>query len=47
MILSDPDLVAVPVGAFADPTFPPPRVSVYGERRHSWVALPVGVEQHD
>ena len=47
VILSDPDLVAVPVGAFADPTFPPPWVSVYGERRHPWVALPVGVEQHD
>jgi hypothetical protein len=21
---------------FADPTFPPPRVSVYEERRHPW-----------
>src|SRR5690606_5345423 len=25
-------LVALPAGAFADPGFPPPRVSVYGER---------------
>ncbi|MFL0414106.1 GFA family protein [uncultured Sphingomonas sp.] len=31
-----PELVYVAVGAFADPTFPPPRVSVYEERRHGW-----------
>ena len=31
-------LVAVAVGAFADPGFPPPTVSVYGARRHPWVA---------
>ncbi len=31
-----PDFVAVAVGAFADPSFPPPRVSVYEERRHPW-----------
>lgn len=36
-----PDLVYVAVGAFADPTFPPPRVSVYEERRHPW-ALAAG-----
>jgi hypothetical protein len=35
-----PDLVAVPIGAFADPGFPPPRISVYESRRHPWVALP-------
>jgi hypothetical protein len=32
-----PGMIAVPVGAFADPTFPPPQVSVYGGRRHPWV----------
>lgn len=32
-----PGFVAVAVGAFADPSFPPPRVSVYEERRHPWV----------
>jgi hypothetical protein len=32
-----PDVVAVAVGAFADPTFPAPRVSVYEARRHPWV----------
>jgi hypothetical protein len=34
------------VGAFADPGFPPPRVSVYEKRRHPWVGLPEGME-HD
>ena len=35
-----PDAIAVPIGAFADPGFPPPTVSVYGVRRHPWVSLP-------
>jgi hypothetical protein len=35
------DLVYVAVGAFADPGFPPPRVSVYEARRHPW-ALAAG-----
>lgn len=34
------DWVAVPIGAFADPTFPPPTVSVYEHRKHGWVQLP-------
>ena len=33
------DLVAVAVGAFADPAFPPPSVSVYEERQHAFVQL--------
>lgn len=36
-----PDAVMVAVGAFADPAFPPPHVSVYEERRHPW-AVNVG-----
>ena len=40
-----PELVAVPVGAFADPSFPEPRVSVWESRRHAWVTLPEGVER--
>ena len=32
--------VSVAVGAFADPHFPPPQVSVYDCRRHPWVRLP-------
>lgn len=35
--------VSVAVGAFADPSFPPPEVSVYDRRRHGWVRLPPGV----
>jgi len=41
-----PDVVAVPIGAFADPAFPPPTVSVYESRRHPWLGLPDGLE-HD
>ena len=35
------DVVYVAVGGFADPGFPPPTVSVYGERKHPW-ALAAG-----
>jgi hypothetical protein len=43
-----PDVIAVPIGAFADPAFPPPTVSVYESRRHPWVSLPDGIErEHD
>jgi hypothetical protein len=42
-----PGMVAVPVGAFADPTFMPPRFSVYESRRHAWVVVPERVEHHD
>ena len=35
--------VAVAVGALADPTFPPPEVSVYDHRRHGWVELPANI----
>jgi len=34
-----PDAVAIPIGAFADPNFPPPSFSVYEERKHPWVAV--------
>lgn len=40
-----PGFLAVAVGAFADPSFPPPQVSVYEDRRHPWAfaadALPL------
>lgn len=36
-----PDLVAVAVGAFADPGFPPPTQAVHGETRHPWLALAI------
>ncbi len=41
-----PGSVVVPVGAFADPSFPGPTVSVYEERRHAWAAVPGTVEEH-
>jgi hypothetical protein len=39
--------VAVAVGAFADPSFPPPEDSVYDCRRHPWVQLPAGTRIYD
>lgn len=38
-----PGEVSVAVGAFAEPDFPAPAVSVYDCRRHAWVALPENV----
>lgn len=42
-----PGMVAIPVGAFADPSFPPPWVSVYEERRHPWSGIPADAEHID
>jgi hypothetical protein len=39
-----PELIAVTLGAFADPGFPRPRVSVYESRKHAWVGLPDDIE---
>ncbi len=39
-----PDVIAVPVGAFADPLFPAPKISVYEERRHAWASAPEDAE---
>lgn len=36
--------VSIAVGAFADPNFPAPQVSVYDSRRHPWVQLPPGTK---
>ena len=36
-LLGLPDFIAIPIGGFADPNFPPPRVSVYEDRQHAWV----------
>ena len=38
--------VTVPVGAFADPDFPAPAVSVYEERMHRWVVPPPDAEHY-
>jgi hypothetical protein len=37
---TEPDLIVVSIGAFADPTFPPPTESGYDSRRHPWISLP-------
>lgn len=40
-----PGTVAIPLGAFADPAFPGPTVSVYEQRMHAWVRMPGGIER--
>ena len=42
-----PDVIAVAVGAFDDPSFPTPEFSVYESRKHAWTAIPSGVEHFD
>jgi hypothetical protein len=42
-----PDVIAVPIGAFADPVFPQPTISVYESRRHPWLTVPAEIEHHD
>jgi hypothetical protein len=44
---SAPDMIVVAIGAFADPSFPTPRISVYESRKHHWVTLPDGMEHLD
>jgi hypothetical protein len=39
--------VSVAVGAFGDPSFPAPQVSVYDSRRHPWVRLPPDTKAFD
>jgi hypothetical protein len=39
-----PDFVYVAIGAFADPTFGAPTISVYDERKHPWVAIAPGFQ---
>lgn len=38
------ELIAIPVGAFAEPSFHAPAYSVYEGRMHSWVKVPANVE---
>ncbi|MBX3187837.1 MAG: GFA family protein [Labilithrix sp.] len=35
-----PGFIAIAVGSFGDPTFPPPTVAVYEARRHPWAIMP-------
>lgn len=41
-----PGFVGVPVGGFADPSFPPPTISIYDTRRHAWVATATHEMEH-
>jgi hypothetical protein len=41
-----PGLVAIPVGAFADPHFPPPHYSVYESRKHAWLTITADSIEH-
>lgn len=36
--------IGIPVGAFADPDFPAPSISIYEERKHAWVVPPSEAE---
>lgn len=40
-------MVAIPLGAFADPGFPAPRFSVHENRRHHWVEIGGDDVEHD
>jgi hypothetical protein len=46
-IEQDPEVLAIPVGAFADKSFPAPTVSVYEDRQHPWVQITADVEHYD
>jgi hypothetical protein len=39
-----PGFIIIPIGAFADPTFNTPTVSVYENRKHAWVVPPPNAE---
>jgi hypothetical protein len=41
-----PAFIAIPVGAFAEPGFPAPTVSVYEDRKHGWVVPPADAEHY-
>lgn len=39
-----PSLYILAVGAFADPNFPAPSVSIFEESKHTWMQLPDGMK---
>jgi hypothetical protein len=43
---TEPDLIVVSVGAFADPSFPPPTESFYDSRRHPWLDVNATIERN-
>jgi hypothetical protein len=43
-----PGVIAIPIGAFADPDFTPwPAYSVYESRKHGWVEIVGDTVEHD
>jgi hypothetical protein len=40
-----PDHYGIAVGAFADPDFPLPTLSVWEESKHAWINLPEGIQR--
>lgn len=42
-----PDLLAIPIGAFADPQFPMPQFSFYESRQYEWVTRECPLERSD
>jgi len=45
--VDDPSLIAVAVGAFAEPGFPAPHYSVYEQRKHAWVTISGDLDHYD
>jgi hypothetical protein len=41
------DRIGIPVGAFADPSFPPPEVSIFMPYKHPWVVVPQDVPAYE
>lgn len=41
------DLTGIPVGAFADPSFPPPVRSVWEQSMHEWISITPAAEHFD
>lgn len=42
---SRPGAIGIPVGAFSDPGFAAPSVSIYESQRHPWVSVPTDAER--
>jgi hypothetical protein len=45
--LGDPEVVAIAVGAFGEPHFPPPHYSVYETRKHAWLTISGDIDHYD
>jgi len=43
----DASQIGIPVGAFADPSFPLPEVSIFMPYKHPWIVVPDGVPTYE